>query len=250
MKLFISYSRENREWCMALYEALRAEDSPHDPWIDARLEPTVDWWKNILSHIETCDCFIYILTPASVSSIYCEGELNYAVKLNKPVFPIMLEPANYPIILNWRRIQYATVHTSMDITRVLLLLERGLSNIREDMAKGKYKPPPKRVERPELPRQQFKETKECIRQGDAYYLKGEYAKAINIYEQGAPEYMILHARLALAWFKLGFDSNAEKRWEFLVKLDGKLRDAQYAARAYDLPDPMRKDLETFLSKSK
>jgi len=68
MKLFVSYSRDDKQW-------------------------VYDFWRSIRERLrEEADCFIMVLTPRSLESIYCMAELDYALALNKPILPLMLKP--------------------------------------------------------------------------------------------------------------------------------------------------------------
>jgi len=86
MKLFISYSRDDKAWVYELWRGLR-DHAYHDAWIDQRIIPAQDWWDSILTNIEAAECVLYIMTPKSVDSIYCQAEMTYALALNKPILP-------------------------------------------------------------------------------------------------------------------------------------------------------------------
>ncbi|MFN8484810.1 MAG: SUMF1/EgtB/PvdO family nonheme iron enzyme [Anaerolineae bacterium] len=148
MKLFISYSRDDKAWVYNLRDALRTE-SDHEVWIDRGLVPGQDWWQTILESIEAHECFVYVVTPKSVESIYCQAELGYALALNKPILPLMLKQADYPSTL--QHIQFQFITDEMNIDRVLLKVERGLSSIQRDIDRGKYVEPTPRRPRPGPP---------------------------------------------------------------------------------------------------
>lgn len=136
MKLFISYSRDDKAWVYELWRQLLNEG--HQPWIDRDIPPTADWWGTICENVKSCDCFVYVMTPKSVSSIFCLGEMRYAAALNKPVLPLMLKTADFPPELNDRRIQYQLITDEMSLDRVLMRIERGLGEARYQMANGEY----------------------------------------------------------------------------------------------------------------
>src|SRR5205823_9072955 len=102
------------------------KEGQHDVWIDHQLVPGSNWWENILENIESCEAFIYVMTPKSVTSIYCLAELSYAMALNKPILPLMLKSSDYPPLLN--RIQYRTVGDNLQAT--IFSVERDLAKIR------------------------------------------------------------------------------------------------------------------------
>src|SRR6185369_195283 len=103
MKLFISYSRDDKAWVYDFWRTLR-DEGQHDAWIDQHLDPAHDWWESILLNIEDCQCFIYVLSPQAVESIYCQTQLNYALTINKPILPLILKPCDYPAELTERGI--------------------------------------------------------------------------------------------------------------------------------------------------
>ncbi len=151
MRLFISYSRDDKAWVYELWRALR-DRAFHDAWIDRRIVPAQDWWDTILTHIEQAECFIYVLTPKAVESIYCLAEMRYALALNKPVVPLVLKPCDYPLDLSERRIQYATVEDGMTVGDVLFTVERALGEIRVGLVQGRYAPPDPPPPRPDEPK--------------------------------------------------------------------------------------------------
>lgn len=143
MKLFISYSRDDKAWVYELWRALR-DRTYHNAWIDQQLVPAQDWWETILQNIENCECCIYVMTPKAVESIYCAAELNYALALNKPVIPLMLKSCDIPGEIKKRRIQYSTISDGDSLGDVLFVIERALSEVRVGLIQGKY-PSPQRV---------------------------------------------------------------------------------------------------------
>ena len=137
MRLFISYSRDDKAWVYNLRDALRNE-AEHDVWIDRRLVPAQDWWQTILDNVEACECFVYVLTPMSVASIYCRAELDYALALNKPVLPLMLKQCDPPAAL--KHIQYQAITDDMSLGHVLFRVERGLNAVQRGIDQGRYAP--------------------------------------------------------------------------------------------------------------
>lgn len=137
MKLFISYSRDDSSWTYEFWHRLR-EDTNHYVWIDQRLVPATDWWRSILEQIEVCDCFLMVMSPKAVESIYCLSELGYAVALNKPVLPLMLRPCELPDILRNNRVQYQDITSNPSMERVLIKVLQGLNYIELALERGEY----------------------------------------------------------------------------------------------------------------
>ena len=88
MKLFVSYARVDRPYCIQIVETL----DTHDLWYDQRLEAGKNWWKEILRRLDWCDGFIYLLSPDSVKSTYCQKEFALARDIGRYIFPVLIEP--------------------------------------------------------------------------------------------------------------------------------------------------------------
>src|SRR5580658_5826126 len=88
VKIFISYSREDRTFV----ESLRADLSQlgHDVWMDQRLVGGQEWWDEILRNIRECDLFVLGLSPRSVESEACLLELRYSSAVRRPFLPAMV----------------------------------------------------------------------------------------------------------------------------------------------------------------
>ncbi|HEX2906567.1 MAG TPA: SUMF1/EgtB/PvdO family nonheme iron enzyme, partial [Phototrophicaceae bacterium] len=49
------------------------------------------WWDEIQQQIERCEGFLYLLSPESISSQYCQKELALAQALGKQIFPALIQ---------------------------------------------------------------------------------------------------------------------------------------------------------------
>jgi formylglycine-generating enzyme required for sulfatase activity len=141
MKLFISYSRDDKQYVHELAEAFK-EETQHDVWLDRRLVGADRWWDTILDEIERCECFIVILTPRCVTSIFCNAELGYALELGKPILPLLMKPTDIPPSL--RSIQYIDIG-SLSLERTLLRCAQALTRIEVKLIKGGF---PTRLNKP------------------------------------------------------------------------------------------------------
>ena len=63
MKLFISYSRDDKQWVYEFARRLSKLRARHDVWFDQDLHVSQKWWDEILNQIERCEVTIVILTP-------------------------------------------------------------------------------------------------------------------------------------------------------------------------------------------
>ncbi len=86
--VFISYSRRDKEFVHILHNAL--EKSDKKTWVDWEdILPTSEWWQEIENAIAGSDTFIFVISPASIASEYCNKEVEYAFNLHKRILPIV-----------------------------------------------------------------------------------------------------------------------------------------------------------------
>ncbi|HEY42547.1 MAG TPA: TIR domain-containing protein, partial [Anaerolineae bacterium] len=91
---FISYSRSNLDFVEQLASELVANGK--EPWFDKSDVPLrgipagSEWWHEIEQGIEAADNFVFIISPQSVISPYCNAEIAHAVEHSKRKIPIML----------------------------------------------------------------------------------------------------------------------------------------------------------------
>lgn len=87
MKLFISYARVDKPYCIQIVSALEV----HEIWYDQRLHAGQNWWKEIMRRLEWCEGFVYLLSPESVASEYCKREYELARHLGRFIFPVLIQ---------------------------------------------------------------------------------------------------------------------------------------------------------------
>jgi len=101
--VFISYSRNNKDFALELANELRA--SGFNIWFDLLDIPTGSRWDDEIERaLEQCEIFMVILTPSSTISDNVKDEIGYAIDSDKRILPILLKDANVPLRL--RRFQY------------------------------------------------------------------------------------------------------------------------------------------------
>ncbi|MDW8300067.1 MAG: toll/interleukin-1 receptor domain-containing protein, partial [Anaerolineae bacterium] len=100
---FISYARrDGSDFADRLHDAL--ERDRYDAWLDRRdIPPGAEWDAAIEAAIENCKAFLFVVTPASVTSEACLDELNYALSIGRPVIPLMVIQAELPSRIAWRQ---------------------------------------------------------------------------------------------------------------------------------------------------
>ncbi len=125
MKIFVSYARVDKPYCVRIIETLRA----HDVWYDQRLYAGQDWWKEILRRLEWCEAFIYLLSPDSVASLYCRRELELALRLKRHIIPALIDKQTIlpESMKSWQYVDLSrslTVENVSQLLNAILVLER------------------------------------------------------------------------------------------------------------------------------
>lgn len=94
--IFISYARAD---ATAVEQLHRDLDTAHlDPWRDVDLTGGQRWWDVILERVAACDAFLFALSPAAVTSRACLAELEWAVALDRPLLPTVVEPVAFDVV--------------------------------------------------------------------------------------------------------------------------------------------------------
>lgn len=102
--VFVSYSQKDDTYAHTLAADLRKRG--FNVWIDDRIEYGDHWWETIVSAIKASTAFIVVMSPASKQSQWVQRELHLALKLEKPIFPLLLDDENWEIFVT---MQYADV---------------------------------------------------------------------------------------------------------------------------------------------
>jgi hypothetical protein len=108
MQLFICYAHESIEKVRETVEILTA--GGHAVWFDEQLLPGQDWKRELGKAIARCLAFVYAITSEALSSEWCQWELTTAIRLEKAVIPVLLEP-HISIPNSLRQLQYADFAT-------------------------------------------------------------------------------------------------------------------------------------------
>lgn len=104
--VFISYSAKDKEFIRVLERRLKSIG--RRAWVDRNdVQPTEEWLKAIHSGIEAAFNFAFVISPDSISSQYCQDELDHAIKHNKRLIPILRRDVERKLLpasiatLNW-----------------------------------------------------------------------------------------------------------------------------------------------------
>jgi WD40 repeat protein len=88
--VFVSYSRRDSEFVQRLADSVSGRGK--ELWLDTEgIADAEVFPQAIRSAIEQSDAFLFVITPASVESAYCENEVEYARELQKRIVPVLRE---------------------------------------------------------------------------------------------------------------------------------------------------------------
>ena len=91
--VFISYSRRDSDYVRRLARELEARGK--EAWVDTDGIRDAEVFPAALRRaIESSDAFVFVISPDSVRSAFCEQEVEHAVELNKRVVPLALREAS------------------------------------------------------------------------------------------------------------------------------------------------------------
>jgi CHASE2 domain-containing sensor protein len=90
LDVFISYSRADSDFARKLNETLQIQNKT--TWFDQEsIASGSDFQQEIHRGIECANNFLFIISPNSLTSSYCNPQLEYAVKLNKRIVPVLYQ---------------------------------------------------------------------------------------------------------------------------------------------------------------
>lgn len=151
MRLMLSYARRrNDKFVYELADILH--NTPNfSVWIDRnQIVGGTDWWNEICGAVEGAECIVVLLTPRYLESIYCMAELEYALALNKPILPLMLETLDpFPSQISSTQIDDIRELSLEEVRSTcfssFLQIQRGI------FVEGKFQLPNPRPARPTVP---------------------------------------------------------------------------------------------------
>ncbi len=117
MKLFVSYARVDKPYCIQIVDTLEV----HEVWYDQRLYAGQNWWQEILRRLDWSEGFLYLLSPDSIASEYCRREYELARNLGRHIIPVVIRQ-NTTVPEELASIQYVDLSKgiTMDGVRGLL----------------------------------------------------------------------------------------------------------------------------------
>jgi hypothetical protein len=132
--VFVSYSRRDGEFVHAL--AADLESRGKSVWIDTQGIGDGEVFPDAIRNaIEQSHAFVFVITPESVASRYCETEVAYAQQLQKRVVPVLRSPVADDVLPEAIRIRNWIPYTpDVDATvaseRLLVALDTDIEHAR------------------------------------------------------------------------------------------------------------------------
>jgi WD40 repeat protein len=99
--LFISYSRDDREFAERIHNAVKKEEG-RNAWLDkVDIEKGEQFWREIEQGIDGANALVFLISPTSIKKAageqeYCRREIEYAVRQGKRIIPIVLRDCFHP----------------------------------------------------------------------------------------------------------------------------------------------------------
>ena len=87
-KIFISYSRKNRDTMQKVVDELADVFSAEGIFYDTHNTGGRPWWDNILEQIREASVFVYLVSNESLASYACRAEYMEAMRLGKHIVPV------------------------------------------------------------------------------------------------------------------------------------------------------------------
>lgn len=123
MRIFISYAKKYRARPDSRFDPLiEFLEDAHQPtaprlevcWFDAGLAKTAGqrWWKKICDEIRGCDVFLYVGSPETLASRWCDRERIFAAALGKNSITVLMDDIRYDDQPLWMKQSTCAVFTT------------------------------------------------------------------------------------------------------------------------------------------
>ena len=103
-RIFISHSSKNDAQAISLKQWLvsidwsRADDIFLDLDVESGISPGERWQKALEEAAARCEAVLFLLSQPWLNSRWCIDEFHLASKLNKRLFPLLLEPLDHSLL--------------------------------------------------------------------------------------------------------------------------------------------------------
>ncbi len=128
-QVFVSYSRRDAEFVTRLADELRGRGK--DVWVDVEGIRDAEVFPVALRHaIEGSDTFLFVISPDSVNSPFCDQEVTHANELNKRIIPLALSPVadeEIPEEIRFRNWIPVVADPADDVDRIVAAIDTDLA---------------------------------------------------------------------------------------------------------------------------
>lgn len=118
-KVFMSYSRKDREFVGKLADALEARDDMEVLRDTDDILPTDEWRGSLAKLIGEADTIVFCLSPDSATSTECAWEVDLAEKLNKRMAPVVVKDVDGRVPGGLAKLNYIFFTARDDFDRAL-----------------------------------------------------------------------------------------------------------------------------------
>ena len=127
--IFVSYSHKDAS---KVYEFINILQTKYNVWFDEGIHFGREWDEEIVSKIDSCSLFVYVITENSLESKNCKDEIAFAKDNDIPFLNVVLEDIELPSIFTFRygRFQMLNYFEYQNKEEVLYDLERRCEEIR------------------------------------------------------------------------------------------------------------------------
>ncbi len=87
--IFVSYAHRDSAVVIPMINAL--QEAGYRVWYDQGIQAGTEWPEYIEDHLNKCSCVLICMSPATIDSINCRNEINYACMLKKDMLVVYLE---------------------------------------------------------------------------------------------------------------------------------------------------------------
>lgn len=115
-RVFISHAAADRAFVVDEMVPRLREEGVDSWYCEAEIGTASQWEREIRAGLESCDWFLVVLTPRSVSSPWVSAEVHWAFD-ERPgrVIPVLLETSDWPALhLMLRTVQHVDMRTDRD----------------------------------------------------------------------------------------------------------------------------------------
>ncbi len=127
--IFVSYSHKDAD---KVYEFINILQTKYNVWFDEGIHFGREWDEEIVSKIDGCSLFIYVITENSLNSKNCKDEIAFAKQNDIPFLNVIMDDMELPSIFTFRygRFQMLKYYEYHNKEEVLYDLERRSEEIK------------------------------------------------------------------------------------------------------------------------